>query len=133
MDKNNKLKKNSRCVFIKKIRKIYFPIIMTILIVFNISIIPSPLNSNTNFNFQPASPSGEAYFFTESNFKNTRTRNSRTDINIAVWVISLMLLIIFGIIYFIFKGIDNNEGNNDQNKTDYIELLKDDSDYEGNI
>ena len=44
-----------------------------------------------------------------------------------------MLLVIFGIIYFVFKFIDDDDGTNEQSKADYIELLKDDSDYEGNI
>ena len=133
MDKNKDLKQNFNCNFFKKIKNIYFPIIVTILIIFNISIIHSSLSSNTNFRFQPAASSGEAYFFNDSNFKKERNRSNSADINITVWVISLMLLVIFGIIYFVFKFIDDDDGTNEQSKADYIELLKDDSDYEGNI
>ena len=126
---------------LKKITKIYLPIILTIYIIFNIPFIPDPLGSNTNFNFQPASSSGEAYFFTENHFKNTnrnkKSNNNRSgDINITVWIIFLIVCIIIGFIYFIFNT-DKNENEQDnqkaQEKADYIELLKDDSDYEGNI
>ena len=126
-----------RLRFMNKITKIYLPIILTIYIIFNIPFIPSPLGSNTNLNFQPASASGEAYFFTERHFKTpNKNRNNNGDINITVWVLFFIILLIIGFVYFIFRGINNDkeqENKNAQDKTDYIELLKDDSDFEGNI
>ena len=53
-----------------------------------------------------------------------------------IWVIFLMFCCIFGYIYYIFNGIKNDdeqERQRAQDKNDYIQLLKDDSDYEGNI
>ena len=64
MDKKDP-KKNFHFSF-KKITKIYLPIALTIFIVFNIPIMPDSLGSNTNFNFQPASASGESYFFADN-------------------------------------------------------------------
>ena len=139
MERKN-IKSNNSYFTFKKIRKIYLPIILTIFIVFNIPFIPSPLGLNHNLNFQPASASGESYFFDEAYFKNTnknkKGNNNNGDISIAIWVISIIICLIFGFIYFIFNGIKNDneqEKQNSQDKMDYIELLKDDSDYEGNI
>ena len=138
MDKKD-IKKNFH-FSLKKITKIYLPIILTIFIVFNIPFFPSNIGLNTNLQFQPASASGEAYFFTENYFKN-RNRNRKSnynneDINMTIWVIFLMFCFIFGFIYYIFNGIKNDdeqERQRAQDKNDYIQLLKDDSDYEGNI
>ena len=139
MDKKD-IKKNFH-FSLKKITKIYLPIILTIFIVFNIPFFPSNIGLNTNLQFQPASASGEAYFFTENYFQN-RNRNRKSnnnnneDINMTIWVIFLMFCFIFGFIYYIFNGIKNDdeqERQRAQDKNDYIQLLKDDSDYEGNI
>ena len=124
------------------IMKVYLPIILTIFVVFNIPFIPNPIGLNTNLNFQPAAASGESYFFDEAYFKKqnknkkTNSNNNRGDLNIAIWITFLIICFIFGFIYFIFNGVksDNEqEKQNSQDKMDYIELLKDDSDYEGNI
>ncbi len=135
MDKKDP-KKNFHFSF-KKITKIYLPIVLTIFIVFNIPIMPDSLGSNTNFNFQPASASGESYFFADNlNSRNSNNNNSRRDINFSIWFIFLIICIIVGFIYFIFNGIKDDteqDTKNAQDKNDYIELLKDDSDFEGNI
>ena len=139
MDKKD-IKKNFH-FSLKKITKIYLPIVLTIFIVFNIPFFPSNIGLNTNLQFQPASASGEAYFFTENYFQN-RNRNRKSnnnnneDINMTIWVIFLMFCFIFGFIYYIFNGIKNDDDQERQrahDKNDYIQLLKDDSDYEGNI
>ena len=138
MDKKD-IKKNFH-FSLKKITKIYLPIILTIFIVFNIPFFPSNIGLNTNLQFQPASASGEAYFFTENYFqnrnRNRKNNNNNEDINMTIWVIFLMFCFIFGFIYYIFNGIKNDdeqERQRAQDKNDYIQLLKDDSDYEGNI
>ena len=139
MDKKE-TKKNKK-ISMSKIKKVYLPIILTIIIVFNLPIFPNSIGFNTNFNFQPASGSGESYFFVDSHFSNNNNKksnnsNNNRDINITIWVVFLILCIIFGIVYFIFNGINNDNGQDKQNandKNDYIELLKDDSDFEGNI
>ena len=125
---------------LKRITKIYLPIVLTIFIVFNIPFFPSNIGLNTNLQFQPASASGEAYFFSENYFKNRnknrKSNNNNEDINMTIWVIFLMFCFIFGFIYYIFNGIKNDdeqERQRAQDKNDYIQLLKDDSDYEGNI
>ena len=130
---------------VNTIMKVYLPIVLTIFIVFNIPFIPNPIGLNTNLNFQPAAASGEAYFFDEAYFKQPNknkksniinNNNNNRDLNIAIWIAFLIICIIFGFIYFIFNGVksDNEqEKQNSQNKIDYIELLKDDSDFEGNI
>ena len=124
------------------IMKVYLPIILTIFVVFNIPFIPNPIGLNTNLNFQPAAASGESYFFDEAYFKKPNkikkinSNNHNGDLNIAIWITFLIICIIFGFIYFIFNGVksDNEqEKQNSQDKMDYIELLKDDSDFEGNI
>ena len=124
------------------IMKVYLPIVLTIFVVFNIPFIPNPIGLNTNLNFQPAAASGESYFFDEAYFKKpnkvkkTNSNNHNGDLNIAIWIAFLIICIIFGFIYFIFNGVksDNEqEKQNSQDKMDYIELLKDDSDFEGNI
>ena len=128
MDKKES-KKNKK-FSMSRIKKVYLPIIFTIILVFNIPIFPNSISFNTNFNFQPASGSGESYFFVDSHFNNNR------DINITIWVVFLILCMLFGFVYFIFDGINNDNEQDKQNahdKTDYIELLKDDSDFEGNI
>ena len=125
-----------------KIMKIYLPIVLTIFIIFNIPFIPNPIGLNTNLNFQPAAASGESYFFDEAYFKKpnknkkSNNTNNNGDLNITIWIIFLIIFIIFGFIYFIFNGVkseDEQERQNSQDKMDYIELLKDDSDFEGNI
>ena len=137
MDKKE-FKKNFR-FSLNKITKIYLPIVLTIFIVFNIPFFPNAIGSNTNLSFQPASASGEAYFFSETYFKNSnrnKKSNNNGDINITIWIIFLMFCFIFGFIYYIFNGIKNDdeqERQRAQDKNDYIQLLKDDSDYEGNI
>ena len=124
------------------IMKVYLPIVLTIFVVFNIPFIPNPIGLNTNLNFQPAAASGESYFFDEAYFKKpnknkkTNSNNHNGDLNIAIWITFLIICIIFGFIYFIFYGVKNDneqEKQNSQDKMDYIELLKDDSDFEGNI
>ena len=124
------------------IMKVYLPIVLTIFVVFNIPFIPNPIGLNTNLNFQPAAASGESYFFDEAYFKKPsknkkiNSNNHNGDLNIAIWITFLIICIIFGFIYFIFNGVksDNEqEKQNSQDKMDYIELLKDDSDFEGNI
>ena len=129
---NNDKRKNFYFSF-KKIKKIYLPIILTIFIIFNLSFIPGPLGTNENMNFQPSSASGESYFFSSSNFQNKNTKSIKNDVGIAIWVLILILSIIIGIVYYIVKKIKNNEEQKEDNKNEYIELLKDDSDYEGNI
>ena len=129
---NNDKRKNFYFSF-KKIKKIYLPIILTIFIIFNLSFIPGPLGTNENMNFQPSSASGESYFFPSSNFQNKNTKSIKNDAGIAIWVLILILSIIIGIVYYIVKKIKNNEEQKEDNKNEYIELLKDDSDYEGNI
>ena len=129
---NNDKRKNFYFSF-KKIKKIYLPIILTIFIIFNLSFIPGPLGTNENMNFQPSSASGESYFFPSSNFQNKNTKSIKNDVGIAIWVLILILSIIIGIVYYIVKKIKNNEEQKEDNKNEYIELLKDDSDYEGNI
>ena len=129
---NNDKKKNFYCSF-KKIKKIYLPIILTIYIIFNLSFIPGPVGTNENMNFQPSSASGESYFFSSSHFKNKNTKNIKNDAGIVLWVLILILSIIIGIVYYIVNKIKNNEEQKEDNKNEYIELLKDDSDYEGNI
>ena len=136
MDKKDPVKTNK--ISMSKIKKVYLPIILTIILVFNIPIFPSSISFNTNLNFQPASGSGESYFFVDSHFNNNQNKksNSNRDINITIWVVFLILCMIFGFVYFIFNGINTDNEQDKQNahdKTDYIELLKDDSDYEGNI
>ena len=131
-------KKNFR-FSLNKITKIYLPIVLTIFIVFNIPFFPNAIGSNTNLSFQPASASGEAYFFSETYFKNSnrnKKSNNNGDINITIWIIFLMFCFILGFIYFIFNGFksdDLQEKQSSQDKSDYIQLLKDDSDFEGNI
>ena len=129
---NNDKRKNFYFSF-KKIKKIYLPIILTIFIIFNLSFIPGPLGTNENMNFQPSSASGESYFFPSSNFQNKNTKSIKNDVGIAIWVLILILSIIIGIVYYIVNKIKNNEEQKEDNKNEYIELLKDDSDYEGNI
>ena len=129
---NNDKRKNFYFSF-KKIKKIYLPIILTIFIIFNLSFIPGPLGTNENMNFQPSSASGESYFFPSSNFQNKNTKSIKNDVGIAIWVLILILSIIIGIVYYIVNKIKNNEEKKEDNKNEYIELLKDDSDYEGNI
>ena len=137
MDKKD-FKKNFR-FSLNKITKIYLPIVLTIFIVFNIPFFPNAIGSNTNLSFQPAAASGEAYFFSETYFKNSnrnKKSNNNGDINITIWIIFLMFCFIFGFIYFIFNGCkndDEHEKQSSQDKSDYIQLLKDDSDFEGNI
>ena len=137
MDKKD-IKKNFH-FSLKKITKIYLPIVLTIFIVFNIPFFPNAIGSNTNLSFQPAAASGEAYFFSETYFKNSnrnKKSNNNGDINITIWIIFLMFCFILGFIYFIFNGFKNDdeqEKHSSQDKSDYIQLLKDDSDFEGNI
>ena len=137
MDKKD-FKKNFR-FSLNKITKIYLPIILTIFIVFNIPFFPNAIGSNTNLSFQPASASGESYFFSENYFRNSnknKKSNNNEDINITIWIIFLMFCFILGFIYFIFNGFKNDdeqEKQSSQDKSDYIQLLKDDSDFEGNI
>ena len=138
MDKKDPVKTNK--ISMSKIKKVYLPIILTIILVFNIPIFPSSISFNTNLNFQPASGSGESYFFVDSYFNNNQNKksNSNRDINVTVWVLFLIICFIFGFVYYIFNGINNENENgqekeNVKDKTDYIELLKDDSDFEGNI
>ena len=136
MDKKEPKKNNKFSM--SKIKKVYLPIILTIILVFNIPIFPGSISSNTNFNFQPASGSGESYFFVSSHFSNNNNKksNNNRDINITVWVVFLILCFLCGFIYFIFNGINTDNDRDKQNaqdKSDYIELLKDDSDFEGNI
>ena len=137
MDKKD-FKKNFR-FSLNKITKIYLPIVLTIFIVFNIPFFPNAIGSNTNLSFQPASASGESYFFSETYFKNSnrnKKSNNNGDINITIWIIFLMFCFILGFIYFIFNGFKNDdeqEKQSSQDKSDYIQLLKDDSDFEGNI
>ena len=136
MDKKESKKNNKFSM--SKIKKVYLPIIFTIILVFNIPIFPNSISFNTNFNFQPASGSGESYYFADTHFNNNnkKSNNNNRDINITIWVVFLILCMIFGFVYFIFNGINTDNEQDKQNahdKTDYIELLKDDSDYEGNV
>ena len=136
MDKKESKKNNKFSM--SKIKKVYLPIIFTIILVFNIPIFPNSISFNTNFNFQPSSGSGESYFFADTHFNNNnkKSNNNNRDINITIWVVFLILCMIFGFVYFIFNGINTDNEQDKQNahdKNDYIELLKDDSDYEGNI
>ena len=127
-------RKNSKKDFyfsFKNIKKIYLPIILTIFIIFNIPFIPNSLGNNDNMNFQPSSGSSEAYFFSSNHFKNKEKSNN--DGSIAFFVFILILAIIFGIIYLIFYKFKDENGNKVEDRNDYMELLKDDSDFEGNI
>ena len=130
MERKNEYKKNFKFSF-KKIKKIWLPIILTILIVLNIPFIPNSLGTNDNFNFQPSSGSGESYFFSASHFKNKNAQNR--DGNIAFWILFLIICIIIAIVYFILNKVDKQTEEKIVDNTDYIELLKDDSDIEGNI
>ena len=129
MERKNKSKENFYFSF-KNIKKIWFPIILTFFIIFNIPFIPSSLGTNDNLNFQPSSASGESYFFSSSHFKNKNTSNG--DGNIGFFVLLLIICFIIGIVYYIIYKLSNRDEKNEDH-TDYIELLKDDSDYEGNI
>ena len=127
-------RKNSKKDFyfsFKNIKKIYLPIILTIFIIFNIPFIPNSLGTNDNMNFQPSSGSGEAYFFSSNHFKNKEKSNN--DGSIAFFVFILILAILFGIIYLIFYKFKDENENKVEDRNDYMELLKDDSDFEGNI
>ena len=79
------------------IMKVYLPIVLTIFVVFNIPFIPNPIGLNTNLNFQPASASGESYFFDEAYFKKpnknkkTNSNNHNGDLNIAIWIAFLII------------------------------------------
>ncbi len=134
MERENDIKKNFHFSF-KKIKKIWFPVILTILIVFNISFIPNSIGTNENMNFQPSSAAGESYFFSPAYFKvnNKSNKSTNSDFNIAIWVLCLIICVIFGIIYYIKNKLKNVSQQKEEDKSDYIELLKDDSDYEGNI
>ena len=134
MERENDIKKNFHFSF-KKIKKIWFPVILTILIVFNISFIPNSIGTNENMNFQPSSAAGESYFFSPAYFKvnNKSNKTTNSDFNIAIWVLCLIICVIFGIIYYIKNKLKNVSQQKEEDKSDYIELLKDDSDYEGNI
>ena len=129
MERKNESKKNFYFSF-KNIKKIWLPIILTFFIIFNIPFIPSSLGTNDNFNFQPASASGESYFFSSSHFKNKNT--SKRDGSIAFWVLFLIICFMIAFVYLIFYKFRNTDEKKDDH-SDYIELLKDDSDYEGNI
>ena len=130
MEKNDR-KKNFYYSF-KKIKKIWLPIILTFLIIFNVPFIPNSVGTNENINFQPSGP-GETFFFPSSYFKQKNNKNgNNNDGNIALLVLFLFICIIIGIVYYIFYKLkDVNEEKEDRH--DYMELLKDDSDYEGNI
>ena len=130
MDKNNDIKKNFYLSF-KNIKKIWLPIILTIFLVLNIPFVPNSVGTNVNMNLQPGSGSGESYFFSSSYFKN-KNKSIKRDGSTALWVLFLILCVIFGIVYFVmYKVKDTNEQKVEN--TDYVELLKDDSDYEGII
>ena len=130
MEENNDSKKNFYFYF-KNFKQIYLPIILTIFVVFNIPIIPSSIGANDDFNFQPSSGSGEAYFFSSSHFKS-KVKSLKRDGRTAIWFLFLIICIIIGIIYFIMYKVDDTNEKKEENN-DYIELLKDDSDYEGII
>ena len=133
MERNNEKRKNFYFSF-KKIKKIYLPIILTIFIIFNLSFIPNSVGTNENINFQPSSASGESYYFSSTYFKNTNKKNGQNnDVGTALWILTIIFCIIFGIVYFIINKLKNNNEHREETKNDYIELLKDDSDYEGNI
>ena len=133
MERNNEKRKNFYFSF-KKIKKIYLPIILTIFIIFNLSFIPNSVGTNENINFQPSSASGESYYFSSTYFKSTNKKNGQNnDVGTAIWILTIIFCIIFGIVYFIINKLKNNNEHREETKNDYIELLKDDSDYEGNI
>ena len=136
MEKNNDLKKNFYFSF-KRIKKVWFPVILTILIVLNIPFIPDSIATNLNINFQPSPGSGEAYFYSPNYFGNNNNesnrRNNNRDLGIIIWVLFLIICVIFGIIYFVKYKIKNKNEPKEEDRADYVELLKDDSDFEGNI
>ena len=129
MDRKN-IKKDFHFSF-KNIKKIYLPIIFTIFIIFNIPFIPNSLGTSDNMNFQPSSGSGEAYFFSSEHFKKKGKSNNGGSV--AFFVLLLIICIIVGIIYLLFNKFNNGNENKVEDRNDYIELLKDDSDFEGNI
>ncbi len=136
MEKKNDIKENFYFSF-GKITKIWIPIILTIFIVLNIPFISDSIGTNLNMNFQPSSGSGEAYFYSPDYFKNKNNKSNKTnnnnDISIAIWVLFLIICVIVGIIYFIKYKLKSTNEPKVEDKADYIELLKDDSDFEGNI
>ena len=132
MEKTNEYKNIS--LTLKKIRKIWIPIILTIFIALNIPFIPNHIVFNNELNLQPSSATGEEFFFPSSFFSNNQnSSNNHNDMGTALWVLFLVGFIVIGIIYII--KIKPNFFNKEkiEDKIDYIELLKDESDYERNI
>lgn len=133
MENKNINKKNFYFSF-KKVKKIWLPIILTILIILNVPFIPNSVGTNDNINLQPFSTSGEAIFFPPSYFNQKNTKNGKGNGgNAALLVFFLIICIIIGIVYYVFYKLKNTDEQKEEDRTDYMELLKDDSDYEGNI
>ena len=133
MENKNINKKNFYFSF-KKVKKIWLPIILTILIILNVPFIPNSVGTNDNINLQPFSPSGDVYLFPPSYFEKKNTKNGKNSGgNNALLVFFLIICIIIGIIYYIFYKLKNTDEPKEEDRSDYMELLKDDSDYEGNI
>ena len=116
----------------KSIKKIWIPLILVLFVAFNIPFISNDLITNNNINIQPLTLTGEGYYFPSSYFQKSHSSITE-DIGITFWFLFLVLFITIGIIYFVKIRPNNSAQGKVDDKIDYIELLKDDSDFEGNI